>query len=202
MEEEPKHKRRSSICPNCGAHIVIHVETTVKEVTLAIDNSDPDERWMKDYTSGQISMVKSARESGAMSAFDDAIKVAFENQRPRCIERVFLNFIKMAVPYELQREEASVLKSAMSIKDKMDVWHSNGILGVGENGYILRFVPLKILRNAKNGNGLFVRGIEAFQEKRRNWLRTRWGYVAGKGIFFEEMQKHSLGEFVSVRLKT
>lgn len=196
---EGKERERHFRCPHCEKEIVVHVQTVVQQVTVPVADDDPDHPWKFNATASHIALVEDARRSGLMEAFGQAAKdMNVDGSIPRVIEKTFLNFVRYAQLFNVPGAALVAIQRDFPGSKKVEIWQASGIAAISVDGVVRRFAPLRHVRILSFPQ---PRSRMADQVVRRNqadagtWMRTRWGYVVGKGAFFEEMQKKFLGEW-------
>lgn len=193
-------------CPHCQKRIYMTLtacEDDVVEVTQKHNGTKPamnrDEAWEATLTSGQRAMLKSVEEDGTI----DLMLVALADS-PNALSmpttatgkhRFFISFMKSCaekrIPEHALRYFARKYNGA-----HIKVLGANGILAIVVDGKLGGFVPQQIVMGstAKTATGkAWV--LESTPEELDVWVRTRFGYAAGGGLFLNEMKKRSKGEF-------
>jgi hypothetical protein len=72
---------------------------------------------------------------------------------------------------------------------------ANGILVITVNGVVRAFAPQTTAQQPTRANLLEGMKMPFSDEPFHLWAKTRFGYVEGKGAFYEHMHKRSIGEF-------
>ena len=82
------------------------------------------------------------------------------------------------------------------------LWSAQGIGVVTADDIIRVFIPTDMLmqKSTSTIDGKVQATLEPNPEEFAGWIRTKFGYVVGKGEAFENMRKKSIGEFARPRV--
>ena len=124
--------------------------------------------------------IEEAERNGALAAFVDAVAHIKVQQPPRNLERYFLSWLKACQPAVVPKEHLEALIA--EFRGRITVYQFSGIAAVVSDGYLRTFIPYAGKESRAKA--------QAFQHAAvlEGWLRSRYGYVAGKGAFFEAMR--------------
>jgi len=162
-----------------------------------------DESWLESLTGAQLQILKDARENGLLKAFEVAYRRS--NATPVtsqiAMEKVFLNFLKSQRPKALP-DFALRYFAKLYPGTTISCLGSNSVATIISNNMIVQICPYEVLFGASltKGNGKTIKIKESTPERLEEWIKTKFGYIAKKGLFADEMRKHSIGEFANIRL--
>ena len=190
-----------SKCPHCEKDIVVVVIFGMADVSA--DVLTPELGEMKDipakadrFTAREEEILKSATLSGVFPAFKSAVERVQEGQRPKHVERFFLNFLRTATRKIVPHDALEVLLREFG-RQSLEVWGNSSLLAIVSGGVIKAFVPYTVVKPAPltfHEGGRFRADTEE-NGAMREWTKTRWGYVVGRGEFYDVLRKRSIGEF-------
>jgi hypothetical protein len=113
--------------------------------------------------------------------------------------RAVMSWFRTAVAIELRRSQLARFITEFNTTD-IDCFASNAVAAVLAEGRIKCLLPMSVARSEftkeklriGNGNGSInltkTPGLDY-------WVKTRWGYTTGKGLFFQALQQQSIGAF-------
>jgi|GEM_PF-2251913 len=197
-------KRLLVECPHCHKPVLVVIKV---EVVGAFDPekiTTPDRKRAQrtapttTLLPHQEEMVMTARENGLFDAFAQVASKA-KNPAPKRMKKFFVHFFQCAQVTIVPRD---ILQAFIDEFDKarIEIWVCDGLAAVTADGVIKRFVPQSEVAGQKRQvdsldgrSGTVRRGTD--EEGIWGWRRTRFGYAAGAGAFFQEMQRQSFGEF-------
>lgn len=186
-------------CPCCHARLQFKLKVNVFGVYELGDADVPViRRPSKDrLTVEERELVESLKEKGVLTAFEAAVKASPANNA-KDIERFLLTFLQRAVPVKTpQFAIRQCLPAGESFGD-LELWQLNKVVAVIADGEFRAFFPDDLIKGkplkSLNGNGGTLRATTE-QVDLVTWVKTRHGYVSGRGAFFGEMRKRAAGNF-------
>lgn len=195
MSEE-SNKRTIRRCPHCDGLIAVYSE-------ISVQPEDEKDRldWRTGLAREQIELVETAERTGIMKAFGEAMVEAKKGGIPKLPQRFFLEFLKTAVPRIVPQVCIDELNSVLG-GETLQIYGTQGIAMIIAAGELRWFVPYDLLRGkALGGAGIISRSgasrkrLPLDEMAFSQWIRTRHGYVAGRGLFFDAMKKKSIGDY-------
>lgn len=189
-------------CRSCQEHLSFRVAlqiVSVKKVEKIEHKSVED--YFAQLPSAQRNLLKRWSENGLLDVLMDALfkKNPLEHVRHRTVQRFVIGFIKNAEvtwPHHKPVMEAANVDNA----DRVVCWEYNGITGLVVDGFLKSFVPSSLLVRANpkpfayNGGGITSPAFKRLRhrtETEEGWIKTRFGYVVGRGELFDEISRHS-----------
>jgi DNA-directed RNA polymerase subunit RPC12/RpoP len=199
-EESPEVKPRGPrgpviACPKCDHRFMVNVRVEVSDLMLTEDGLQLSPT--RTLTDAERKFMEEAREARLFEPFAKAVELAKAGQVPRDMERFFMTVMKTAAarkvpPFALERFRREYPRS------RIDFWVSQGIGILLADGAIRQFVPADLVtgRTIKSLGGDSVKTkTNATPEGLEEWTRTRFGYVVGRGAFFDALRQKSIGAF-------
>jgi hypothetical protein len=197
-------KRKVFDCPHCHNTLVLPVSVNLGDPVLADDAlAQESGDWRAGLTAGDVTLVESLVATGAVASFEVAVrreKLGAGDPFKGKPERFILTFFKTAVPKLLPGWALSYYVNAFG--GRITAFGAQGILAICSDGELRAFAPVALtigrkVRSAGTrsaGGGITTQVDEReFQE----WNKSKFGYLAGKGLFYQAMKKRSLGEFAA-----
>ena len=191
-------------CPNCHTHLQFKVRVKVGGVYVQ-DFSEEDRaiarenlrRRQDSHTPEERALIDEAKASGVFAPFVEAVKQSGAIQ-PKDYEKYFLTFLSKA-----ERIKAPQFALRMCLEEgeragSLELWtwqHASAILA---DGAFRQFIPTKLVK------GEPVKTLRAESGKpasavtypdAKAWVKTRFGYVAGRGLMLGELRKRAAGDF-------
>lgn len=151
-------------CPHCHKPVRVSVQTEILGVLLPGDEGNLD--WSAGLSNEEKNAVDVAKESGILSAFKSAVD--YGSQRPQCIERFFLGFLKTARPRAIPDFALKALLKEFP-RQRVNVVQAVGVLAVVVEGTIRRFIPLELAAGKTLGGTSKLR-TSADKTEYYNWL--------------------------------
>lgn len=182
-------------CPHCHTLLKLHLRIEVLEVLMVGDPSAPAQIARDDRTSPlaseQLALVESFKSTGLLDAFEQAVITAHPQHRPRRLDRFLITWLATAQPRRLRREALQQLMKEYP-GERIEIWSAQGIIAIIVGGRIRQFVPLKVIFSEPTRR-LATDHSKVHPEQTTNsltrWIKTRHGYVSGKGEFFEDLRR-------------
>lgn len=209
MSGEFERLTNAIVCPHCKGDIQLVVRSRITvvrgEVEIPVGSiAKPDgekritraEAWVASLTPTQRGVIDEARETGILDALRTAVAFMPIGSRPAIVEKFLMTTLALAEPItetgEIPRVLLNRLRDAYP-EGRLTVYKTSSILIVTLDSRLVGFLPKNIL-NERRPSKFHDRDPED-----AGWFKTRFGYVAGKGPFYEEMRHRYLGEFQTVR---
>lgn len=188
-------KRRIFPCPHCANPIEVVLRNEV-EVDIPNDSARVD--WKSTLTPDQLAVIESVEKSGVLKSFEDVVRRVKPVDPPKNISRFFMIFLKTAAQKRVSAETILEFKKMFSGKN-IEFWSAQGLGVVIVDKQLRAFFPLAVIAGKsiraigkKSGSAFF---IPPDKKELSEIIRTRFGFVNGKGIFFDAMRKKSIGDF-------
>lgn len=191
--------KRCIVCPSCQTDIRIVLKTTVEDVVIA---SEITAAAGPRFTEKEQQILDSFVGTELQRAFLNATKIAKQRAgMPSNIEKFFLTWLKSATAKTISRALMQQLRELFPAS-RIEVWGANGVIGILADGNLRLFVPQHFVEGSPIRNlGGSVQGRTTpdgvwLQE----WIKTRHGYIAGRGAYFQEMKRRTYGDFATINL--
>lgn len=216
--EDIEKETRAFDCPNCGYHMQFRLSVKVNTVQRTLSGEEAAERDglpepRRKLTPEEanppmginrpqlVRLGQYYRDIGITSAFESVVKELMAHQLPPDMNKFFLTWLTTTTKASLIPKLA-LQRLINEFRGEIGVYHAQGIGAVVSNGQLRCFVAMHLLRGeiirAGNGSNTKLR-TRATDERLDAWIKTKHGYVYGKGLLFTEMQKQAKGSFENVR---
>lgn len=187
-------------CKRCGVMLSLTLAVQITQV-VAVGAIEGVKTGTK-YTNQQQALLTRWQSLGLLAVFEDAIAQEFgARARPR-VESFLFTFLSKAQPIWPKRE---VIRAATGTADakRVNCWEYGGVTGLVINGYIRAFVPTKLLSGKVALTLNHIAGAASRHDIQRRqylerrvgseegWIKTRFGYVVGRGELFDEVRAHT-----------
>jgi len=139
-------------------------------------------------------MLESAKDAGMLDAIDECITKA-HLQRPGNLLKFLFDFLSTSRPCKIPNLALNAF--AAEFQGRISSWSGLGLVAILSEGTVKRFMPIKFLLGSpiKDNTGKIKGRFSVPEPEMVQWIRTRFGYVAGKGDYFNSMQLRSKGAF-------
>ncbi len=186
-----KTRERTIECPHCGKAIRLAIRTEIVEVAASGEQVD----WRTGISELEQQAVQFAKDSGIFAAFSEVVRRVKSATLPQRMEKYWLNFLK-SVRHKAASKFALDCLSKEFGGARIQVLALDQIGMVLADGIIRAFIPSEIVEGRKIAARGKAKARLPFDEGAfSDWIRTRFGYVAGKGAMFEALQQKSIGAF-------
>jgi hypothetical protein len=200
IEKETK----SFTCPNCHVHLQfllrVHVvgvhETLTGDEHRAIQANAPMPK-----EKPKILIVEQAKETGVFQKFTGTVKIAQPYNIPADLERYFLTWLTRATKVKTPQFAIRPCLDAAEREGRLELWVFQSTAAVVKNDYLHSFLPYQFVQGKELSTTLVSNG-QGIQAKNSTltlpiWVKTRNGYVAGKGMLFQELKGKAAGSFAN-----
>lgn len=216
--EAVEKETRAFECPNCSAHLQFMVRVNVfgvKESMTGEEVSVRDGRPLPPAPTpaapngnggspAQARLVEAMKADGTFEAFTKTVDATLPAGRPKNVEKFFLTFLEtctpIAVPSSVLRKIIGELKTMGEPEGFITVYSAQQVALVTVDGEPKLFTPVRLLRGERvrlSANAQVRLRIRAKEESIEHWIRTRNGYVVGRGELFNELARKRPGEFAN-----
>jgi hypothetical protein len=190
-------------CPHCGTHLQFKVKTKVVgvyEVALTEEEKKPKRPKTKDPLSpDNRALVETARSAGAIAAFSKALKVDNPATPPNT-DKYFITWLKSArrTPSPQFAIRQCLLDGDLDAGGDLELWGYQYVAAVLAGGEFKCFLPMSLIKGKPvaslkvNGNGVEAQNHYSSVDE---WIKTKFGYVTGRGLMLTEMRKRAAGSF-------
>jgi hypothetical protein len=197
--------QRYIACPHCGERISVELNVRLINVRPAdsLDENGSDQK-AQSFQEYEQRILDLAKQHDIIRGFVDAwnthnIEGPLNNDYVS--SRAFLGFLRRATP---KRVPQFVLDTyCKQFPGRLTFVAHNGVIAVCSNGTLCGFFPVRFITREKVnaiGSGFDPVSLPATERQLEEWIRTKHGYVIGRGPFFEAMQRRSKGEFMDISL--
>jgi len=205
MFDDPRAKTFQ--CPCCDAKLQLKVQVSVFGVFEINDENelliskDPKPAVVKDrLTPEERALFESLRPSGLYSAFENAARASLYTNA-KDMEKYFLTFIQSAVPVKTPQFAIRQCLPDDEQEGDLELWQLNTVCAVIANGEIRAFFPVELVKGKPLRSPLAASGKSITTSKEsigiNDWVKTRNGYVAGRGLLFKELRGKAAGNFAN-----
>jgi hypothetical protein len=211
--EAIEKETRSFVCPTCGDHLQflvsvlvkgVHSTPTADEIATRDGQPLPAKKITKVVMTKAVrddsAAVQQAKADGTWDAYVTAIKAAYPQQQPKDLSDYFDQWLKAATRL---RTPQFAIRSCLPVEDRegnLELWVFSSLAAVVVDGRLKTFIPYQLVKGeplpdslALGGNGIERR--KASSADLAIWVKTRNGYVAGKGLLFNELKGKRAGQF-------
>jgi hypothetical protein len=211
--EAIEKETRAFNCPTCGEHLQFRLSVQVKgvqvppssdEVALRDGSPLPVKKTTRVVMTKAIrndsTAVQQAKTDGTWDAYVTAIKAAYPQQQPKDLSEFFDKWLNAATRL---RTPQFAIRSCLPVEDRdgdLELWVFSSLAAVVVNGRLKTFVPYQLVKGEPLPDSLALssNGIERRKASSADlaiWVKTRNGYVAGKGLLFNELKGKRAGQF-------
>ncbi len=184
-------------CPQCSAKLEVHTEIRVKRVV-----NSTGQRFTA--TGAQIATrpMKAAHpltDSPLVPALIDAFDKLPAACRPKDLVDYLGSLIERGVPIRLAPSVKRTMYEHFNTI-KIQAFSTGGMAVIIADGEFRQFIPVSVLKGLAL-TGITANGSEITRTRSEYtpeiWIKTRFGYIAQRGVFFDEMRKRSVGAFAA-----
>jgi hypothetical protein len=203
----PEVRRSNTFsCPACQTALQFRMNVVVKSVVDPATGAEYKRSvdLAKKLSEAQDSRLESnellqfLKDTKLFDAFLDAWKqLPASHIRPKNLERHMLTFLELAVetsiPSHVKRKLQSELNAA-----RLSVLSHGVMSAVVADGVVKMFAPSSLMRGESLGTIKVAGGELTATSDTRSlsyWVRTKYGYVEGRGALWEELRRKSKGDF-------
>jgi hypothetical protein len=203
--EDPRAKTFQ--CPHCDAKLQFKVQVNVHGVYEINDDNEllpkppPKPAPVKDrFTPEERALLESLRAAGLYAAFEAAARASMYTN-VKDMERYLLTFLQSAVPVKSPQFAIRQCLPEDEASGDLELWQLNTVVAVIADGEIRAFFPVDLVKGRPLRTKLQSDGktITAGKENVTvtDWVKTRNGYVAGRGLLFKELRGKAAGAFAN-----
>ena len=203
LEESWEGKPRTH-CPTCGSVLEL---TLVCKSKVIVEGRPVEALPARTRTAAEQDVLAGARRAGLLEPFAQTVAFTKQDQVPKDMDAFFLTFVRGLTQRLIPQYAMEAFNTLFDYRP-LEYHTCQGIGVVIVDGYMRLFVPNTqvvgtAVRSLNNHGSKGVRRalkVDDGKEKLREWIRTRWGYVAGPGALFAHLHKRSFGEFARPNL--
>jgi hypothetical protein len=202
---EDFYKTSGTICTCCGEGYQLHVDVVIRAaVKVDKDTINKTEECTRKAAQEQQRerakeyFVEQLVETGMLDGFKEAQIAAMGGGALKNVQKMLLNFLEHAV--EMKRVPIFVqneFKRALPTYN-ISFWSHNGVVGVKAGKEFMWFVPVFYVRGRVSrllGANKTAVKTAANPKDVEHWIRTKSGYVVGRGQMFNEMKGKRAADF-------
>ena len=179
------------ICPHCSQQIQTEMGLTVD--AMFVNQVPKYERPREErFSSEECSFLLNAENSGVLQAFKDAVTRIKGANTPKDTDKFFLGYVRTCMKKRVPQPYMDRLIQ-MFPDSTIGIYGSQQILMVTANKTPRLFVPDEFSSNEESK--MAALHLTECTGRLDSWIRTKYGYVADKGIVFEIFKAKSAGEF-------
>jgi hypothetical protein len=199
-EDGPRQYSASkpTACPHCGGPIEVTLTFAIATVAAGTPGPRGARTWEDHLTPEQHAVLDECRAAGVVGAFAQAVAHLPQQSRPADPARFLMTWLAKAGPRVVPPFAVAVLKARYP-RQRLTFYAADGIVAVMGEGVLLGFVPMHLVigRPVKGlaANRAIKGRLQAEPGPLEDWVRTRFGYVAGRGLLLEVLQQRSYGDF-------
>jgi hypothetical protein len=200
--EEIEKETKAFICPHCNTSLQFLVRVSVVGVheseTQPAPKVQPVPKPALVYT-----MAEEAKQNGIFDAFETAVKVSTPHNIPNPLERYFSVWFSRA--HKVKTPQFAIRKcleeSEQDAAGDLELYAFQNIAAVVKDGVLHSFLPYQFVKGhplpsmlEPNGSGVKRPTQEITLPV---WVKTRNGYVLGRGMLFRELRGKAAGQFAT-----
>lgn len=194
-------------CPHCNTKLQFKVQVGVYGVFRITEDGQvlpkppPKPIAPKDrFTPAERELLESLREVGLYTAFETAAQASLYTNA-KDMERYFLTFLQSATPSKTPQFAIRQCLPDDEANGDLELWQLNTVCAVMADGEIRAFFPVDLIKGRPLRSPLQSNG-KSITSTRDNisvsdWVKTRNGYVAGRGLLFKELRGKAAGAFAN-----
>lgn len=192
---------RAFACPCCGERLKfvtsVHINGVRKESEWRAGDEMPSTPPKKAiFTDEELAYLAHNKETGAFTAFEKAVELS-NCTKPNNLERAFINLPKVLTRYKKAPQAALQILLPAEERGKaglLELWKCGYVEVICRDGEVVAFLPVGMtITGEASGKINFTGKQESMPVE--TWVKTRFGYVAGKGLLFNELRQKSYGAF-------
>lgn len=194
-------------CPCCDAKLQFKVQVGVYGVfQINDDNELVPKPTIKPtpvrdrFTPDERSLLEALKTGGLYAAFEAAAQASLYTNA-KDMERYLLTFLQSAVPVKTPQFAIRQCLPEDEAGGDLELWQLNTVVAVIADGEIRAFFPVDLIKGRPLRTPLQSDGksITATKESISvsDWVKTRNGYVAGRGLLFNELRGKAAGNFAN-----
>jgi hypothetical protein len=200
--EAIKKETKAFDCPSCGAHLQFLVRVSVIGVHEA---EEPEVRPKKapvptPKPKTVYPAAEQAKIAGVFDAFVSTIQTSTPHNVPADLERYFSMWLNRSHKVKTPQFAIRPCLEASEREGDLELYAFQNIAAVVRDGYLHSFLPYQFIKGKQiaatlsaNGNG--IQKTEHLDLPQ--WIKTRNGYVAGRGALFQELKGKAAGNFAN-----
>lgn len=192
-------------CPSCGAHLQFLVRVSVMGVHEAeTPQVRPGERLPPPKPAPVpkrktvYPATEAAKDAGIFEAFITTLKTATPHNVPADLERYFSVWLSRAEKVKTPQFAIRPCLEASEREGDLELYAFQNLAAVIRDGYLHSFLPYQFVKGKEIGATLSANG-NGIQKKENvtlpEWIKTRNGYVLGRGALFQELRGKAAGAF-------
>jgi hypothetical protein len=197
LEAGAAYKNKRINCPHCGEEVLLGVEYRIdvrpNKAGVGDQTQTTSEGYWRSTQSQEI-----LREIDAMSPMIETWRKIFTQVHgavPKLAAKAFLAWTRVLQPKPLP-PEVNRFFSGEYPGQSCRIVHSNGIAAILVEDVLTQLIPTTLLDgDALKGQAGVIRSGRTDISKIENWIRTKYGYVAGSGTMLTELRKRCYGAF-------
>lgn len=188
-------------CPACGARLQFLVRVDVVGVHAAEKpevraKAEPAPKPVKPKS--VYAATEYAKGVGIFDAFVTTVKTATPHNVPTDLERYFSMWLTRAHKVKTPQFAIRPCLDASEREGDLELYAFQNMAAVVRDGYLHSFLPYQFVKGQEIAATLAAnRG--GFQKTEHltlpEWIKTRNGYVVGKGALFQELKGKAAGAF-------
>lgn len=192
-------------CPSCGAHLQFLVRVQVVGVHEAeTPQVRPGERQPEPKPTkpakpkAVYAATEYAKSVGVFDAFVTTVKTATPHNVPANLERYFSMWLTRAHKVKTPQFAIRPCLDESEREGDLELYAFQNMAAVVRDGYLHSFLPYQFVKGQEiaptlsaNGNGIQKTDHLTLPV----WVKTRNGYVLGKGALFQELRGKAAGAF-------
>ena len=197
-------------CPACG--VVLEMTLQCKSVailpadrhgTLVTKQVARDEAvTRRQGTEAEQDVLAAARRAGLLEPFYQTARFVKRDQVPKDLDGFFLTFVR-GLTQRLIPAYAMAAFNQLFDHRPLEYHTAQKIGVVVVDSYMQLFLPnaevvgtrLRKLNNQSSSAVRRTLKLDDGEGKLREWIHTKWGYVAGPGALYEHLRARSFGDF-------
>lgn len=203
--EAIEKETKAFICPHCNTHLqflvrvqVMGVHETVEGQNYAEDRVAATEAQKTPRAKLPIEIVEKAKELGIYEKFVTTLTLATPFNVPKDLERYFCMWFQRATKIRTPQLAIRPCLDATDRDGNLELWAFQNLAAVVKDGYLHSFLPYQFVKGESLPATLAVgEKVAPSALTLPVWVKTRNGYVAGKGLLFQELKGKAAGAFAN-----
>lgn len=193
-------------CPCCQARLQFKTQVSVLGVYELGENDMPiveRPRLVKKdtLTPDERNLVDSIKTAGLFAPFETTMRTSTPHNVPADLEKYFLTFLKRATKVKTPQFAIRPCLSVNEREGQLELFAFQNIAAVVSDGYVKSFLPYQLvngkpIQDTLHSNGKGV-GVSRNDLTLPDWVKTRNGYVAGRGVLWNELRGKAAGNFAN-----
>lgn len=193
-------------CPCCQARLQFKAKVDIIGVyELGEDDTPVVERprlVKKDaLTPAERTLIDSIKADSLFAPFEATMRTSTPHNVPADLEKYFLTFLKRATKVKTPQFAIRPCLPADEREGDLELFAFQNMAAVVRDGYLRSFLPYQLVNGKEIPDTLHSKGkgvgVSRNDITLSDWVKTRNGYVSGRGLLWNELCGKAAGNFAN-----